>query len=118
MIPQVKRAERLTADQLEHIYVKGSNDKLVPLSTFATLKTTTQPRSLNKFQQLNAVRIQGVIPPPVPLDKALTFLEDEAKKLPQGYTVDYAGESRQLRVEGSKFLPTFALSGILISSIL
>src|SRR3954452_4495124 len=102
VIPQVKRAERLTADQLELIYVKGSNDKLVPLSTFATLKTTTQPRSLNKFQQLNAVRIQGVIPPPVPLDKALTFLEDEAKKLPQGYTVDYAGESRQLRVEGSK----------------
>jgi multidrug efflux pump len=118
VIPQVKRAERLTADQLEHIYVKGSNDKLVPLSTFATLKTTTQPRSLNKFQQLNAVRIQGVIPPNVPLDKALTFLEDEAKKLPQGYTVDYAGESRQLRVEGSKFLPTFALSGILIYLVL
>src|SRR5207244_10969615 len=95
VIPQVKRAERLTADQLEHVYVKGSNDKLVPLSTFASLKTTTQPRSLNKFQQLNAVRIQGVIPPSVPLDKALTYLEDEAKNLPQGYTVDYAVESRQ-----------------------
>src|SRR5213075_2721125 len=102
VIPQVKRVERLTADQLEQIYVKGSDNKLVPLSTFATLKTTTQPRTLNKFQQLNAVRIQGVIPPNVPLDKALTYLEDEAKNLPQGYTVDYAGESRQLRVEGSK----------------
>jgi multidrug efflux pump len=119
VIPQVKRVERLTADQLAQIYVKGSNDKLVPLSTFATLKTTTEPRSLNKFQQLNAVRIQGVIPPPVPLDKALTFLEDEAKKtLPQGFTVDYAGESRQLRVEGSKFLGTFLLSGILIYLVL
>jgi multidrug efflux pump len=119
VIPQVKRVERLTADQLEQIYVKGSDNKLVPLSTFATLKTTTQPRTLNKFQQLNAVRIQGVIPPPVPLDKALTFLEDEAKKtLPQGFTVDYAGESRQLRVEGSKFLGTFLLSGILIYLVL
>src|SRR5229473_688661 len=118
VIPQVKRVERLTADQLAQIYVKGSNDKLVPLSTFATLKTTTEPRSLNKFQQLNAVRIQGVIPPPVPLDKALTFLEDQAKQLPQGYTVDYAGESRQLRVEGSKFLSTFLLSGILIYLVL
>jgi multidrug efflux pump len=55
----------------------------------------------------------------VPLDKALTFLEDEAKKtLPQGFTVDYAGESRQLRVEGSKFLGTFLLSGILIYLVL
>ena len=119
VIPQVKRVERLTADQLAQIYVRGSNDKLVPLSTFATLKTTTEPRSLNKFQQLNAVRIQGVIPPPVPLDKALTYLEDEAKKtLPQGFTVDYAGESRQLRVEGSKFLGTFLLSGVLIYLVL
>jgi len=119
VIPQVKREDRLTAEQLEHMYVKGSNNQLVPLSTFATLKTTTEPRSLNKFQQLNAVRIQGVIPPPVPLDKALTFLEDQAKQtLPQGYTFDYAGESRQLRVEGSKFLGTFLLSGILIYLVL
>jgi len=119
VIPQVKRVERLTPDQLSQIYVKGSADKLVPLSTFATLKTTTEPRSLNKFQQLNAVRIQGVIPPPVPLDKALTFLEDQARQiLPQGFTVDYAGESRQLRVEGSKFLGTFLLSAILIYLVL
>jgi multidrug efflux pump len=60
-----------------------------------------------------------VVPPNVPLDKALTMLEDEAKKiLPQGFTVDYAGESRQLRVEGSKFLGTFLLSGILIYLVL
>ncbi|MGH9538340.1 MAG: efflux RND transporter permease subunit, partial [Terriglobales bacterium] len=119
VIPQVKRAERLTADQLSQIYVTGSQDKLVPLSTFATLKTTTEPRELKKFQQLNAVRIQGVVPPGVPLDKALRVLEDEAKAiLPQGFTVDYAGESRQLRTEGSKFLGTFLLSGILIYLVL
>jgi multidrug efflux pump len=119
VIPQVKRVERLTPDQLSQIYVKGSANQLVPLSTFATLKNTTEPRSLNKFQQLNAVRIQGVIPPNVPLDKALTFLEDQAKQvLPQGFTVDYAGESRQLRVEGSKFLGTFLLSAILIYLVL
>ena len=119
VIPQVKRAERLTPEQLSQIYVKGNSNQLVPLSTFATLKTTTEPRSLNKFQQLNAVRIQGVIPPNVPLDQALTFLENTAKEvLPQGFTVDYAGESRQLRVEGSKFLGTFALSAILIYLVL
>jgi multidrug efflux pump len=119
VIPQVKREDRLAPDQLGRIYVKGSNNQLVPLSTFATLKTTTEPRSLNKFQQLNAVRIQGVIPPPVPLDKALTFLETQAKQmLPQGFTFDYAGESRQLRVEGSKFLGTFLLSGVLIYLVL
>ena len=87
VIPQVKRSERLTPDQLEDIYVTGPNGKLVPLSTFATLQTTTEPRELKRFQQLNAVRIQGVIPPPVSLDQALSYLEDEAREDPAaGYT--------------------------------
>jgi multidrug efflux pump len=119
VIPQVKRVDRLTAEQTGQIYVKGSNDKLVLLSSLSHVKTTTEPRDLKKFQQLNAVRIQGVIPPGVPLDKALSFLETEAKKiLPQGFTIDYAGESRQLRVEGSKFLGTFLLSAVLIYLVL
>jgi len=119
VIPQIERAERLTPDQLAEIYVTGPAGRLVPLSTFATLETTTQPRELKRFQQLNAVRIQGVIPPGVSLDKALGFLEGEAAKiLPPGYTIDYAGQSRQLRVEGSKFLGTFLLSAILIYLVL
>lgn len=119
VIPQIKRAERLNVDQLNEIYVTGPDGQLVPLSTFATIQTTAEPRELKRFQQLNAVRIQGVIPPGVTLDQALSALEEEAKKiLPPGYTIDYAGESRQLRVEGSKFLATFLLSAILIYLVL
>ncbi|MBI3401058.1 MAG: efflux RND transporter permease subunit [Acidobacteria bacterium] len=119
VIPQVARVERLTADQIEQTYVSGSDNRLVPLSTFATLRTTSEPRELKKFQQLNAVRVQGVIPPAVPLDQALTFLETQAKTmLPEGTTIDYAGQSRQLRTEGSKFLGTLALSAILIYLVL
>jgi multidrug efflux pump len=119
VIPQVRRADRLTIDQLRDMHITGSDNELVPLSTFATLRSSTEPRELKKFQQLNAVRIQGVIPPPVPLDQALGFLETEARKiLPQGFTIDYAGESRQLRTEGSRFLGVFLLSAILIYLVL
>ncbi len=119
VIPQVTRADRLAPDQLLQLHVTGADGHPVPLSTFASLRTTAEPRELKKFQQLNAVRIQGVIPPPVPLDQALGFLETEARKiLPQGFTIDYAGESRQLRTEGSRFLGTFLLSGILIYLVL
>jgi multidrug efflux pump len=119
VIPLVQRADRLTPEQLSQIYVTGGGGKLVPLSTFATLQTTTEPRQLKRFQQLNAVRVQGAIPPGVSLDDALKFLEDEAAKtLPRGFTVDYAGESRQLRTEGAKFLGVFLLSGILIYLVL
>ena len=129
VIPQLERSERLTPEQLTQIYIAGSGrtgggggtagERLVPLSTFATLKTTAEPRELKKFQQLNAVRVQGVVPPPVPLDTALGFLESEARALlPAGVTMDYAGESRQLRTEGGNFLATFLLSAILIYLVL
>jgi multidrug efflux pump len=117
VIPQLKRVERLTTDQLESHYVKGPNDQLVPLSTFARFEKKTTPRALNRFQQMNAVKISGVAVRP--LDEALKFLEGEAKKiLPRGYVMDYTGESRQLRTEGNKFLPAFALSVVLIFLVL
>jgi multidrug efflux pump len=89
----------------------------VPLSTFATLHKKTGPRSLNRFQQFNAVKISGVAIRP--LDESLRYLETEAAKLlPKGYKIDYTGESRQLRVEGSKFLPAFSLALVLIFLVL
>ena len=113
VIPQVQRIDRLNASQLENMYVTGPNNKLVPLSTIATIQNRTVPRSLNRMQQLNAVRIMGV--PTGSLDSALKFLEDEgAKILPKGYVIDYTGESRQLRAEGNKFLPAFALAVVMI----
>jgi multidrug efflux pump len=69
------------------------------------------------MQQLNAVTISGV--PAVSLDAALKFLENEARNvLPKGYVLDYTGESRQLRTEGSKFLGVFLLSLVLIFLVL
>jgi len=117
VIPQIQRVDRLNPDQLKNVYVTGPGGQLVPLSTIATLRNSTVPRSLNRFQQLNAVKISGVSVRP--LDEALRFLEDEAAKiLPKGYVIDYTGESRQLRSEANRFLYTFGLAVILIFLVL
>jgi multidrug efflux pump len=117
VIPQIQRVDRLTPDQLKNIYVTGPGGRLVPLSTIASIRNSTVPRSLNRFQQLNAVKISGVAVRP--LDEALRFLEDEAAKiLPRGYVLDYTGESRQLRSEGSQFLFSFGLAIVMIFLVL
>ncbi len=117
VIPQVKRSERLTPDQLVDLYISGPSDQLVPLSSVASIERKTVPRALNRFQQLNAVKLSGVSIRP--LDEALAFLETAAAEiLPQGYTIDYTGESRQLRREGNKFLPAFSLAIVLIFMVL
>jgi multidrug efflux pump len=117
VIPQIVRTGRLNPDQLQDIYVSGPDGRLVPLATVATVKDSVVPRSLNRFQQLNAVKISGVAVRP--LDEALRYLEDEAAQLlPKGYVLDYTGESRQLRTEGNKFLPAFTLAIALIFLVL
>jgi multidrug efflux pump len=118
VIPQIQRVDRLNPDQLQKIYVTGPEGRLMPLGAVATLHNSAEPRSLNRFQQLNAVKLSGVAIRP--LDQALRFLEDEAAKImPPGYVIDYTGESRQLRAEGgSKFLVTFALAIMMIFLVL
>jgi multidrug efflux pump len=117
VIPQLARSERLNPEQLADVHVTGPDGRLIPLASIATIRDSVTPRSLNRFQQLNAVKISGVAIRP--LDQALGFLEEEASRiLPAGYTVDYTGESRQLRTEGDRFLPAFLLAVVLIFLVL
>jgi len=117
VIPQLLRSERLNPSQLNDVYVTGPNGQLIALDSIATIHNSVTPRSLNRFQQLNSVKLNGVAIRP--LDQALSFLEGEAAKiLPQGYSIDYTGESRQLRTEANKFLPAFLLAVVLIFLVL
>jgi multidrug efflux pump len=115
VIPQVQRKDRLNTRQLLNYYIGTVNGVPVPLSTVAKIKTKTVPESLNHFQQLNSSTIQGVMMPGVSQHEALTFLQDlAARTLPQGYSVDYGGQSRQYVQESSSFLVTLAFATIII----
>jgi len=117
VIAQVERASRLTPEQLANVHVTGPNGQVMPLSAIATLRAGVEPRTLNRFQQLNAVKISGLAPRS--LEAGLRVLEDAAARiLPPGYRIDYTGESRQLRQEGGKFLPAMGLALMLIFLVL
>jgi multidrug efflux pump len=116
VIPQVKRSERLNPEQLENLYITGPNNQLIQLSTVASIRNSTVPRSLNRFQQQNAVKLSGVAIKP--LGTVLEFLESETKKIAPQYGIDYTGESRQLKLEGNKFLPAFLMALLLIFLVL
>lgn len=112
VIPQIERKERLNAEQLRDVYISGAKGELIPVSAIAHIENKTEPRSLNRFQQMNAVKISGATGQ---LGAALAYLEKTAKEiLPPGYTIDYTGESRQFKHEGGKFLPAMMLAIVMI----
>ncbi len=119
VIAQVQRSDRLNAQQLTNYYTRTRTGELIPLSTLVTLKESAQPQVLNRFQQLNAVGIIFAPRPGVSKGEALAVLEQAAKEvLPRGYSVDYAGESRQFKQEGTTMLVTLLFALIIIFLVL
>jgi multidrug efflux pump len=119
VIPQVQQSFRLSADQLAEYYVRAGDGTLVPLSSVVTITTTTEPGNLNQFQQLNSVTISGMIMPGKSLGDALGALEGIAdSSLPEGFGIDYAGQSRQFKQEGASLTVTFFFAVIIIFLVL
>ncbi|MBL0941981.1 MAG: efflux RND transporter permease subunit [Alphaproteobacteria bacterium] len=115
VILQVMGQERLNASQALDYSITTANGTSVPLSTVASLKTTVVPTSINHFQQLNSATISGVPFPGVSLGQALNTMKSLAHEiLPQDYTIDYAGQSRQFQQESSALLFTFFFALLII----
>jgi multidrug efflux pump len=115
VIPQVQQRYRLNPGQLKNYYIRTASGAAVPLSTIAHIETSTIPEALNHFQQQNAATISGVTFPGVTQGQALSYLKGLAERtLPQGYSVDYAGQSRQFMQESSALIVTFFFALIII----
>jgi multidrug efflux pump len=111
----VQQVNRLNTDQILNYYIRNSAGTPIPLSTIAHIDTETIPESINHFQQLNSATIQGVAAPGVAVGDALAYLKGLAdRSLPQGYSVDYGGTSRQYVQESSGFVLTFLFALIII----
>ena len=117
VIAQVEREYRDNANWLAQYHVRNRDGEMIPLGSLINTSEQTRPRQLNQFQQLNSARIQGV--PIVSMGEALSTLEEIAREeLPQGFSVDYAGASRQFKQEGSELYVTFVLALAMIYLVL
>ncbi|MBV8060381.1 MAG: efflux RND transporter permease subunit [Alphaproteobacteria bacterium] len=115
VIPQVEQRSRLTTDQLNNYYIHTAGGATVALSTLASIRTQTVPETLNHFQQMNAATISGVAMPGIANGDALkTLRQIAAETLPEGYNIDFGGQSRQFAQESSAFVVTFAFALIII----
>jgi len=117
VIPQIGDADRGSLGPLLDLEIKTPTGELVPVSTFTSIETSAAPRTLQRFQQRNAVRVFGGVKPGVTKEEGLAVLEAAAAQVP-GVSLDHAGESRQIRQEGSSLTGTLGFAVILIYLVL
>jgi multidrug efflux pump len=118
VIPQLGDKDRATLDPLLDLKIKTPGGQLVPVSTFTHIETSTAPRTLNRFQQRNAVRVFGGLKPGFTKEEGLHVLETAAAASGPRVVLDYAGESRQLRQEGAALTVTLGFAVVLIYLVL
>jgi multidrug efflux pump len=119
VIPQVGDRDRRDASRLLDLKVTGPDGRLIPVSSLARIESGAAPRSLNRFQQRNSFKVNGGVYPGLTKEQGLVALEQAAARvLPPGYTIDYAGESRQIRTEGATLSSTLAFAVLLIYLVL
>jgi multidrug efflux pump len=118
VIPQLGDKDRATLDPLLDLKIKTPGGQLVPVSTFTHIERSTAPRTLNRFQQRNAVRIFGGLKPGFTKEEGLRVLETAAAASGPRVVLDYAGESRQLRQEGAALTVTLGFAVVLIYLVL
>jgi multidrug efflux pump len=121
VIPQLSDENRTGAGSLLDLKVRTPGGQLVAVSSFASIQTEVAPRALTRFQQQNAVKINAGVVPGVTKAQALATLEKIAKEAGAeigGVNLDYAGESRQIRQEGSALATTLLFALLLIYLVL
>ncbi|MCY0854690.1 efflux RND transporter permease subunit [Cupriavidus sp. D39] len=119
VIPQVLQVDRLNPSQILNYYLSTPNGSVVPAATVARLEASVVPESINHFQQLNSATISGVPVPGAAEGDVLNALREMTGQVaPSGYSVDYAGPSRQYAQESGGFVITLMFATIIVFLVL
>ncbi|HVF65871.1 MAG TPA: efflux RND transporter permease subunit [Casimicrobiaceae bacterium] len=110
---------RMRPDDIRNVYVRGRNGEIVPLSSLVTMRYSAGPDSLDRFNNLPAVKIFGQAAPGVSSGQAIARVEAIlAETLPQGFTYDWGGTSYQEKRSGGASTFALVLAVIMVFLIL
>jgi multidrug efflux pump len=119
VIPQIGDEGRATLGPMLDLKIRTPDGALVPVSAFTRIESAAAPRTLNRFQQRNAVRVFGGVRPGITKEEGLRVLENAAAAASgPGIVLDHAGESRQIRREGGALAVTLGFAIGLIYLVL
>jgi len=122
VIPQLEEQSRRDAMSLLDLKVRSpipgatNNDaQMIPVSSFVTINPQVAPRTLQRFQQQNSLRLTASVGDGMTKADGMNELEAIARQvLGEDAKIDYGGESRQIRSEGAAFVVTMGFAMILI----
>ncbi|WP_371371046.1 efflux RND transporter permease subunit [Sporomusa aerivorans] len=111
VVVQAETPFRSDVDAMRHLYVKNSNNTMVPLNTLIKPKKISAPSTITRFNGLQAVQLSGSPASGYSSGQAIAALEEVAAQvLPSGYGYEWSGQSREEKESGNRAPLIFGLA--------
>ncbi|MCX7823841.1 MAG: efflux RND transporter permease subunit [Syntrophobacterales bacterium] len=105
---------RMLPKDLDRIYVRNREGKMVPFSAFATGEWTYGSPRLERYNGFPSINIWGEPAPGRSTGEAMKAMEELVQKLPKGFGFDWTGLSYQERMSTTQAPLLYAFSVIVI----
>ncbi|MGK2944831.1 MAG: efflux RND transporter permease subunit [Desulfuromonadales bacterium] len=108
---QADAVYRDSISDIDRLYVRNREGGMVPMSSLASLSTLLGPQTVDRYNQLTSITINGGAASGYSSGEAMSALQEVADKtLPEGYTYDWSGMSYQERKSSGQVTILFALA--------
>ena len=114
VVIQAESEFRQKPSDLYHFFVRNKDNEMVPLATLATLTPIQGPTAITRFNMYRSATINGEAAEGKSSGDALEAMRILADQLPDGYTFEWAGQSRQEIAAGNLAPILFGLALIFV----
>jgi multidrug efflux pump len=109
---------RMTPEDLDRWYVRGSSGEMAPFSSFATAHWVLGPADLERYNGLASLEFQGSPAPGQSSGTAMTEVDKLFKQLPHGIGLEWTGLSYQEQQSGSQVYALYGISVLVVFLLL
>jgi HAE1 family hydrophobic/amphiphilic exporter-1 len=116
---QADKDTRATPESLTGVFVKNKLGEMVPVSTLVKLKRVYGPENASRYNLFNSMTVNAIPKPGVSTGDAIRAVEEvAAKQLPQGYSYEFSGMTREEILSGGQSVVIFVLSLLFVYFLL
>ncbi|HEY1165694.1 MAG TPA: efflux RND transporter permease subunit [Chitinophaga sp.] len=109
---------RTKPEDVLHLYVKNDSGEMVPFSNFIRLERVYGPEQLTRYNMYTAAMINGDAAPGFSSGDAIKAIEEEAAKLPRGFSYEWSGMTREQILSGNQAIYIFAICLVFVYLLL
>lgn len=119
VIGQMEREKRNAPVDLRTIYVRNQNGELIQMDNLVTIKESSSPPQLYRFNRFNSATISAQLAPGKTVGDGIDAMDAiAASVLPSNVVTDLAGASRDYAESAASLIFIFILAQILIFLVL